>query len=116
MHNRWLLSHMCMQQCVCVCVKCVLSVCLTPLPQSQQEKIDSIEDNVNTAAANVEEGTRSLGKVCVCLRVCVGVCVRACMCMLGGYREIDGTLPPSHSTVFVPIDPFEYGGKLQLRK
>ncbi|XP_013860203.1 syntaxin-17 [Austrofundulus limnaeus] len=29
---------------------------------SQQEKIDSIEDNVNTAAANVEEGTKSLGK------------------------------------------------------
>ncbi|KAM9782829.1 syntaxin-17 [Neosynchiropus ocellatus] len=29
---------------------------------SQQEKIDSIEDNVNTAAANVEDGTRSLGK------------------------------------------------------
>lgn len=32
------------------------------LVHSQQEKIDSIEDNVNTAAANVEEGTRSLGK------------------------------------------------------
>lgn len=35
------------------------------LVHSQQEKIDSIEDNVNTAAANVEEGTKSLGKVCV---------------------------------------------------
>uniref|UniRef100_A0A8C7LJL4 Syntaxin 17 n=1 Tax=Oncorhynchus mykiss TaxID=8022 RepID=A0A8C7LJL4_ONCMY len=33
------------------------------LVHSQQEKIDSIEENVNTAAANVEEGTRSLGKV-----------------------------------------------------
>ncbi|XP_056459158.1 syntaxin-17 [Gadus chalcogrammus] len=32
------------------------------LVHSQQEKIDSIEDNVNTAAANVVEGTRSLGK------------------------------------------------------
>ncbi|KAM4735845.1 syntaxin-17 [Anableps anableps] len=32
------------------------------LVHSQQGKIDSIEDNVNTAAANVEEGTRSLGK------------------------------------------------------
>ncbi|XP_023140088.2 syntaxin-17 [Amphiprion ocellaris] len=32
------------------------------LVHSQQEKIDSIEDNVNTAAANVEEGTKSLGK------------------------------------------------------
>lgn len=32
------------------------------LVHSQQEKIDSIEDNINTAAANVEEGTRSLGK------------------------------------------------------
>ncbi|MED6277746.1 hypothetical protein CHARACLAT_016605 [Characodon lateralis] len=32
------------------------------LVHSQQEKIDSIEDNVNTATANVEEGTRSLGK------------------------------------------------------
>uniref|UniRef100_A0AAZ3P4S5 Syntaxin-17 n=1 Tax=Oncorhynchus tshawytscha TaxID=74940 RepID=A0AAZ3P4S5_ONCTS len=32
------------------------------LVHSQQEKIDSIEENVNTAAANVEEGTRSLGK------------------------------------------------------
>ncbi|XP_056141624.1 syntaxin-17 [Lampris incognitus] len=32
------------------------------LVHSQQEKIDSIEDNVNTAAANVEEGTKSLGR------------------------------------------------------
>ncbi|XP_067094922.1 syntaxin-17 isoform X2 [Osmerus mordax] len=32
------------------------------LVHSQQEKIDSIEDNVNTAVASVEEGTRSLGK------------------------------------------------------
>ncbi|XP_067094925.1 syntaxin-17 isoform X4 [Osmerus mordax] len=32
------------------------------LEGSQQEKIDSIEDNVNTAVASVEEGTRSLGK------------------------------------------------------
>ncbi|XP_028983930.1 syntaxin-17 isoform X1 [Betta splendens] len=32
------------------------------LVHSQQEKIDSIEDNVNTASANVEEGTKSLGK------------------------------------------------------
>uniref|UniRef100_A0AAY4DP10 t-SNARE coiled-coil homology domain-containing protein n=1 Tax=Denticeps clupeoides TaxID=299321 RepID=A0AAY4DP10_9TELE len=31
--------------------------------QSQQEKIDSIEENVSAAAANVEEGARSLGKV-----------------------------------------------------
>ncbi|KAL4617064.1 syntaxin-17 isoform X1 [Arapaima gigas] len=30
--------------------------------QSQQEKIDSIEDHVSTAAENVEEGSRSLGK------------------------------------------------------
>ncbi|XP_060936890.1 syntaxin-17 [Limanda limanda] len=32
------------------------------LVHSQQETIDSIEDNVNTAAANVVEGTKSLGK------------------------------------------------------
>ncbi|XP_020792948.1 syntaxin-17 [Boleophthalmus pectinirostris] len=32
------------------------------LVHSQQEKIDNIEDNVNMAGANVEEGTRSLGK------------------------------------------------------
>ncbi|XP_068426089.1 syntaxin-17 [Clinocottus analis] len=32
------------------------------LVHSQQEKIDSIEDNVNTATANVKEGTKSLGK------------------------------------------------------
>ncbi|KAK7885940.1 hypothetical protein WMY93_025561 [Mugilogobius chulae] len=32
------------------------------LVHSQQEQIDNIEDNVNMAAANVEEGTRSLGK------------------------------------------------------
>ncbi|KAG7523407.1 syntaxin-17 [Solea senegalensis] len=32
------------------------------LVHSQQEKIDSIEDNINTATANVVEGTRSLGK------------------------------------------------------
>ncbi|XP_029957971.1 syntaxin-17 isoform X2 [Salarias fasciatus] len=35
------------------------------LVHSQQEKIDSIEDNVNRAAANVEEGTRSLGKLLI---------------------------------------------------
>ncbi|XP_027031711.1 syntaxin-17 isoform X3 [Tachysurus fulvidraco] len=33
------------------------------LVHAQQEKIDSIEANVITATANVEEGTRSLGKV-----------------------------------------------------
>uniref|UniRef100_A0A3Q3IBR1 t-SNARE coiled-coil homology domain-containing protein n=2 Tax=Monopterus albus TaxID=43700 RepID=A0A3Q3IBR1_MONAL len=32
------------------------------LVHSQQEKMDSIEGNVNTAATNVEEGTKSLGK------------------------------------------------------
>ncbi|MBN3286897.1 STX17 protein, partial [Polyodon spathula] len=32
------------------------------LVHSQQEKIDSIEDNVNSAAANVQEGTKNLGK------------------------------------------------------
>uniref|UniRef100_A0AAR2M2W5 STX17-like N-terminal domain-containing protein n=1 Tax=Pygocentrus nattereri TaxID=42514 RepID=A0AAR2M2W5_PYGNA len=32
------------------------------LEEAQQEKIDSIEANVSVAAANVEEGTRSLGK------------------------------------------------------
>uniref|UniRef100_A0A3P9M7F4 Syntaxin-17 n=1 Tax=Oryzias latipes TaxID=8090 RepID=A0A3P9M7F4_ORYLA len=32
------------------------------LVHSQQEKIDSIEDNINTASTNVEEGTKSLGK------------------------------------------------------
>ncbi|XP_034409011.1 syntaxin-17 isoform X1 [Cyclopterus lumpus] len=32
------------------------------LVHSQQEKIDSIEDSVNTATTNVEEGTKSLGK------------------------------------------------------
>uniref|UniRef100_A0A8C7XLR3 Syntaxin 17 n=1 Tax=Oryzias sinensis TaxID=183150 RepID=A0A8C7XLR3_9TELE len=32
------------------------------LEGSQQEKIDSIEDNINTASTNVEEGTKSLGK------------------------------------------------------
>ncbi|KAL8181509.1 UNVERIFIED_CONTAM: Syntaxin-17 [Gekko kuhli] len=32
------------------------------LVNSQQEKIDRIEDHVHTATANVEEGTRSLGK------------------------------------------------------
>ncbi|XP_054440589.1 syntaxin-17 [Pteronotus mesoamericanus] len=32
------------------------------LVNSQQEKIDSIENHVNTAAANVEEGTKNLGK------------------------------------------------------
>ncbi|KAG8572218.1 hypothetical protein GDO81_011980 [Engystomops pustulosus] len=33
------------------------------LVHTQQEKIDSIEDHVNTAAVNVEEGTKNLGKV-----------------------------------------------------
>uniref|UniRef100_A0A8C2QVC9 Syntaxin-17 n=1 Tax=Capra hircus TaxID=9925 RepID=A0A8C2QVC9_CAPHI len=33
------------------------------LVNSQQEKIDSIEDHVNSAAVNVEEGTKNLGKV-----------------------------------------------------
>ncbi|MBN3300828.1 syntaxin-17 [Amia ocellicauda] len=32
------------------------------LVHSQQEKIDSIEDHVNTAAENIQEGSRSLGK------------------------------------------------------
>uniref|UniRef100_A0A9L0RKD1 Syntaxin-17 n=1 Tax=Equus caballus TaxID=9796 RepID=A0A9L0RKD1_HORSE len=32
------------------------------LVNSQQEKIDSIEDHVNTAAVNVEVGTKNLGK------------------------------------------------------
>ncbi|XP_021100166.1 syntaxin-17 isoform X2 [Heterocephalus glaber] len=32
------------------------------LVNSQQEKIDSIADHVNTAAVNVEEGTKNLGK------------------------------------------------------
>lgn len=32
------------------------------LVNSQQEKIDAIEDHVNSAAVNVEEGTRNLGK------------------------------------------------------
>ncbi|KAI5767113.1 unnamed protein product [Gulo gulo] len=32
------------------------------LVNSQQEKIDSIEDHVNRAAVNVEEGTKNLGK------------------------------------------------------
>ncbi|XP_028673235.1 syntaxin-17 [Erpetoichthys calabaricus] len=32
------------------------------LVHSQQEKIDSIEDHVNSAAANVQEGTKNLGK------------------------------------------------------
>ncbi|XP_053570451.1 syntaxin-17 isoform X1 [Bombina bombina] len=32
------------------------------LVHTQQEKIDSIEDHVNTAAVNVEEGTKNLGK------------------------------------------------------
>ncbi|NWW95307.1 STX17 protein, partial [Rhynochetos jubatus] len=32
------------------------------LVSSQQEKIDRIEDHVNSAAANVEEGTKNLGK------------------------------------------------------
>ncbi|XP_072268170.1 syntaxin-17 isoform X6 [Pyxicephalus adspersus] len=34
----------------------------TSLEKTQQEKIDSIEDHVNTAAVNVEEGTKNLGK------------------------------------------------------
>uniref|UniRef100_A0A8C7XK78 Syntaxin-17 n=1 Tax=Oryzias sinensis TaxID=183150 RepID=A0A8C7XK78_9TELE len=41
------------------------------LVHSQQEKIDSIEDNINTASTNVEEGTKSLGKVCIFECVCV---------------------------------------------
>nr|4WY4_B Chain B, Syntaxin-17 [Homo sapiens] len=32
------------------------------LVNSQQEKIDSIADHVNSAAVNVEEGTKNLGK------------------------------------------------------
>lgn len=69
------LSHMYMQRCSTVCVLIFVPVCLAPVHQSQQEKIDSIEDNVNTAAANVEEGTKSLGKVCVCVLVCVRMCM-----------------------------------------
>lgn len=64
--------------CVCLCVRAPL----TPVYQSQQEKIDSIEDNVNTAAANVEEGTKSLGKVCLC--VCPDDLMCACVCVVFG--------------------------------
>ncbi|XP_061675197.1 syntaxin-17 isoform X1 [Syngnathoides biaculeatus] len=39
-----------------------LATSFSVLVHSQQEKIDSIEDNVNTAAANVVEGSKSLGK------------------------------------------------------
>ncbi|KAI1243224.1 hypothetical protein IHE44_0000812 [Lamprotornis superbus] len=35
---------------------------ITGIKMSQQEKIDRIEDHVNSAAANVEEGTKNLGK------------------------------------------------------
>ncbi len=56
-------------------------MCLTPVHQSQQEKIDSIEDNVNTAAANVEEGTKSLGKVCMCVRPDDLMRVYLCVCV-----------------------------------
>ncbi|XP_006165109.1 syntaxin-17 [Tupaia chinensis] len=36
------------------------------LVNSQQEKIDSIADHVNSAAVNVEEGTKNLGKAAKC--------------------------------------------------
>ncbi|MBV96068.1 Syntaxin-17, partial [Eschrichtius robustus] len=36
------------------------------LVNSQQEKIDSVEDHVNSAAVSVEEGTKNLGKAAKC--------------------------------------------------
>lgn len=39
---------------------------LSVLVSSQQEKIDRIEDHVNSAAANTEEGTKNLAKVGIC--------------------------------------------------
>lgn len=95
------------------CVFVYVCVCLTPVHQSQQEKIDSIEDNVNTAAANVEEGTRSLGKVCMCLCVLTIGCMYVCG-VWEMRRSMALCLPAI--PVFVPIDPLEYRGKLQLRK
>lgn len=49
--------------------------------------------------------------------MCVYAPMIRCVCVgCLGDGEIDGTLPPSHSTAFVPIDPPKYEGKLQLRK
>ncbi|OWK07192.1 STX17 [Cervus elaphus hippelaphus] len=52
------------------------------LVNSQQEKIDSIEDHVNSAAANVEEGTRRLGKVrlCSCRHISGALALRSPQC------------------------------------
>lgn len=54
------------------------------LVHSQQEKIDSIEDNVNTAAANVEEGTKSLGKAVGYKLAVLPVAGALLGCALGG--------------------------------
>ncbi|KAK5862342.1 hypothetical protein PBY51_017749 [Eleginops maclovinus] len=51
---------------------------------SQQEKIDSIEDNVNAAAANVEEGTKSLGKAVGYKLAVLPVAGALLGCVLGG--------------------------------
>ncbi|KPP76303.1 hypothetical protein Z043_104362 [Scleropages formosus] len=66
------------------------------LVHSQQEKIDSIEDHVSAAAANVEEGSQSLGKVRG--RGQVG------RWLLQGVG-IDGAQPRKPSAAVAPIDP-----------
>lgn len=66
------------------CVLIFVCVCFAAVHQTQQEKIDSIEDNVNTAAANVEEGTKSLGKVCMCECACPDDLMRLCVCVVFG--------------------------------
>lgn len=69
--------------------------------QAQQEKIDSIEANVSVAAANVEEGTRSLGKV-----------RRERQLPLGDRSHSSPLLQPRPSN---SIDPHRRARKWQLR-
>ncbi|XP_076137289.1 syntaxin-17 [Alosa pseudoharengus] len=54
------------------------------LVHSQQEKIDSIEENVSVAASNVEEGARSLGKAASSGLAVLPVCGALVGGVLGG--------------------------------
>lgn len=59
--------------------------------QEQQEAIDSIENNIDSAQVNVHEGTRQLGKVGFWIMLVKAFSVKcrsvACIDNLGQYRD-----------------------------
>ena len=59
--------------------------------QEQQEAVDSIENNIDSAQVNVHEGTRQLGKVCFWIMLVKAFSVKcqsvACIDNLDQHRD-----------------------------